>query len=870
MSQTKRLVIVPTFNEVESIESLLNQLMPLELDVLIVDDGSKDGTINLINSLKYSSVFILQRKEKLGLGSAYRAGYSWAIEHDYAEIIQMDADGSHQVSDLPAMLQAIEADDSTELVIGSRWMQGGRVVNWSKARELLSRIANRYTQAMIGLGVKDSTAGFRVYKADLIKRMDVSTIASEGYCFQIEMTRRASEVGAGIKEVPITFIERAFGKSKMTLHIVIEAMIRVTYWGLFKNIYHLGLLLLAFFTGITTFWGLAGSARSEYYASIAMSMSKNFGNFFFGAIDPAGTVTLDKIPGSYWLPAIFVKIFGFSTWAIIAPNALLTIALVIVVAMIGKRLFGTSGGLVAGAITATTPIIVAVARANQPQSAFLLTLALSSLWAVKALQSNRRKDLVIAGAFIALAFHTYMLEAWALWPALIIAWLFTKQQMGKKVIDLLVAGTTSLVLSLTWILIVWAVPASHRPYVGGTYHNNPFEMVFGYNGLGRFSSTSSSLSSAADNPNFRSFTPPFGGQAGFGRIFSQAVSGQIAWLIPAAIVALVGLIIMRARKTIVIFLSLWLATFFVMFSIVAGIHQFYTSSLAIPVALLIAGAFSKAQSTKNHALLLLLALTASISAFVFSEQYSYLSWLPFVQGAIAIAAIVSLFLTSNKISRYILPATLMGSLVLTPAAWSIDVHSFTNSINPLAGNVEAIGAGMGGPMGGKNFGAGLPTGNFKPRDQHRGGAPQFPGGVPGQGGFPTPNGQKFTFPKGGGNFGQQDVSANVDYLKANRNGAKFLLVTFGAQSAAPYITATGENILPIGGFDGQDPTPTLEKFIDLVNSGDVRYVLTDGGMGQPGKEDGASNSITSWVTANCAADTNAPISGLYVCAPSGV
>jgi dolichol-phosphate mannosyltransferase len=235
MSQTKRLVIVPTFNEVESIASLLNQLMSLELDVLIVDDGSTDGTINLINSLKYPSVFILQRKEKLGLGSAYRAGYSWALEHDYVEIIQMDADGSHQVSDLPGMLQAIEADDGSELIIGSRWMHGGRVVNWSKGRELLSRVANKYSQAMLGIDVKDSTAGFRIYRATLIQRMNISTIVSEGYCFQIEMTRRAVGVDAKIKEVPITFIERAFGQSKMSLKIVVEAMLRVTYWGLFRR-----------------------------------------------------------------------------------------------------------------------------------------------------------------------------------------------------------------------------------------------------------------------------------------------------------------------------------------------------------------------------------------------------------------------------------------------------------------------------------------------------------------------------------------------------------------------------------------------------------------------------------------------------------
>ena len=871
MSDLKRLVIVPTFNEVESIPILIRSLSVMDLDILIVDDGSTDGTIDAIRAFDNVRISIIQREAKLGLGSAYRAGYKWALDNNYEEIIQMDADGSHQVSDLPQLVEALESGDGAELVIGSRWMKGGSVVNWSKSRELLSRVANRYTQAMIRLGVKDSTAGFRIYKSSLIERMNIATVSSEGYCFQIEMTRRAHDVGAVIKEVPITFIERAFGTSKMSMRIVVEAMARVTYWGLFKDIYHLGLLVLAFFSGATTLWGLAQSQRSEYYASIAMSMSKSLSNFFFGAIDPGGTVTLDKIPGSYWLPAIFVKIFGFSTWAILAPNAFATIALVLVVAMIGKRLFGTTGALIAGAIVATTPIVVAVARANQPQSAFLLTLAISALWALKALESHRRRDLVITGAFIALAFHTYMLEAWALWPALIIAWLFTKQAWAKKLLDLLIAGTTSLVLSLSWILIVWAIPASHRPYVGGTYHNNPFEMVFGYNGLGRFKSTTSALSSATADPVFRSFTPPFGGPAGLQRIFSYEVAGQVAWLLPTAVVSIAALIFMRCRKTTTIFLSIWLAVFFTMFSLVAGIHQFYTSSLAIPVALLVAGAVSQARKQEQHVVLLILASASSISAILFSSKYSYMSWVPYAQGALALIAIALIFVSSKSLARYALPAALLGSLVLTPAAWAVDAHRFTNSINPLAGNVSESGRGFGSQSAStaqrlNNFGGMPPAGGFVPGNR----PDRFPNGV-------RPDRDKFPHAgqfAGGGQmkmdgFGQQDVSATVTYLKANRNGAKFLLVTFGAQSGAPYITSTGENILPIGGFDGEDPTPTLKKFIVLVNAGDIRYVLTGGGMGGQGvKNTGTGSEISSWVSANCTADSKAPISGLYLCTPN--
>lgn len=887
MSLNTTLVIVPTLNEEENIDVLLNELFSLPVDVLIVDDGSKDQTIEKARAFDTSGrrINFLLRDKKFGLGNAYRAGYAWGIERGYERIVQMDADGSHQVSDLERMLVFSDDNPNVELVIGSRWTKGGKVINWNKGRELLSRLANRYTQALIKLDVKDATAGFRIYRKSLLERMDIQGVQSEGYCYQIEMTREALNVNAVISEIPITFKEREFGTSKMSMNIVIEAMYRVTYWGLFKNNYHFGLMLLAIFTSFTTFMGLGQVQRSEYYASIAMSMSKNLGNFFFGAIDPAGTVTLDKIPGSYWVAAIFVKVFGFSTWSIIAPNAIATVVLVVVVAMIGKRLFGTTAALIAGAIVSTTPIVIAVARANQPQSMFLLALSISVFWAIKALDSLRRRDLVIAGAFIALAFHTYMLVAWALWPALIIAWLFTRQSFRKKVVDLLIAGTTSLLLSLTWILIVWAVPAAHRPYIGGTYHDNPFEMVFGYNGLGRFSSTTSALSSTADDPNFRSFTPPFGGSAGLGRIFSEAVAGQIAWLIPSAVLSFVLLLIMRKKTSITIFLSLWFATLFAMFSLVSGIHQFYTSSLAIPVALLISGAVTESLKEQKRIFTVALISTAAISALLFSGIYpDYMNWVAILQAVLAGFTIILVIMRLRN--KVVIGAFVATSLVAAPASWAIDARNFTNSINPIAGNVISMGGGM--PNGlakqGGNFSPqknGVRP-NFDPRMQ---GAPpkgmtgfdpnERPGKLGGQG-FPSPaNGQVLPKmadttdkQKGAGNFGQQDVSTTVSYLQANRHGAKFLLVTFGAQSAAAYITATGDNILPIGGFDGQDPTPTLSAFKKMVTAGEVRYVLlnSEGGMGGGFK---ANSEIKTWVSANCTQDSASPVTSLYICSPSG-
>ena len=232
------LVIIPTYNEAGFIQKLLTDLFALDLDVLVVDDGSSDGTIDLAKSVatQGSQINFLLRDTKMGLGSAYRAGFAWAIANGNERIIQMDADGSHQVSDLKSMLRYSDENPEVELIIGSRWIADGAIENWSKFRELLSRSANRYTQIMLQLGVRDATAGFRIYKAPLIKRMKVEKVKSEGYCFQIEMTRAAQSAQALIAEYPITFKERETGSSKMSSRIVIEAMWRVTIWG-FQRIF---------------------------------------------------------------------------------------------------------------------------------------------------------------------------------------------------------------------------------------------------------------------------------------------------------------------------------------------------------------------------------------------------------------------------------------------------------------------------------------------------------------------------------------------------------------------------------------------------------------------------------------------------------
>jgi len=242
VSPTKNIVVIPTYNEAENLRRLIPDLLQLtlQLHILIVDDASSDGSAEVARKLGGPSrrIEVLERPGKLGLGSAYRDGFAKALAAGYSIIIQMDADGSHRVADLKEMLTYFSEHPDIDLLIGSRWISGGAVKNWPKRREILSRAANFYSRAMLGFPIKDSTAGFRIYRADLLKKMELSRVTSEGYAFQIEMTREARRVKAKTVEYPITFIERKIGVSKMSPEIIREALIKVTSWGvarLFKR-----------------------------------------------------------------------------------------------------------------------------------------------------------------------------------------------------------------------------------------------------------------------------------------------------------------------------------------------------------------------------------------------------------------------------------------------------------------------------------------------------------------------------------------------------------------------------------------------------------------------------------------------------------
>ena len=228
----KVLVIIPTYNEADNIEPVtarVREAVP-EAHILVADDNSPDGTGKIADELAAGDehIRVLHRKGKEGLGAAYLAGFRWGIEHGYGVLVEMDADGSHQPEELPRLLTALKGAD---LVLGSRWVPGGRVVNWPRSREVLSRGGSLYSRVLLDLPLRDITGGYRAFRSETLEGLGMDAVASQGYCFQVDLAHRAVRAGFHVVEVPITFVERERGDSKMSRSIATEALWRVTAWG---------------------------------------------------------------------------------------------------------------------------------------------------------------------------------------------------------------------------------------------------------------------------------------------------------------------------------------------------------------------------------------------------------------------------------------------------------------------------------------------------------------------------------------------------------------------------------------------------------------------------------------------------------------
>ena len=524
--------------------------------------------------------------------------------------------------------------------------------------------------------------------------------------------------------------------------------------------------------------------------------------------------------------ALSARIFGFSTWSMLLPQAAAGVGSVLILHRLVREWMGDVAAHLAALALAVTPIAVVMFRYNNPD-ALLTLLCLGAAWAMwAALKDGRTRWLLLSMALIGLAFNTKMMQAFVVLPALVgVYLLFGPPKLGKRLWQLALSGVALVVSAGWWVAIVAMVPEASRPYIGSTDDNSILSLVLGYNGLNRIFGGDGAGSGGG--PGGGSGGPNFGGATGWLRLFNDQNGGQIAWLIPIALLGLgAGLWLTRRNPRTDIARAGWflwggwaLGTMAV-FSMAEGIfHPYYSVQLAPALAALGgAGAIALWQLGRRHPatrwlLPAAVVATAGVAVVILERTPDFAPWLSvaIIAGA-AVSAAGLWFGSSLRLRTLTLVAAAIAGVTLLagPTAYSL-----TSIANPQTGSLAAAGP----SSASTGFG-------------------------PGGGGAGGPGGDSSTSIDGD--------TALVAYLEANQGDATYLVAAFGSQSSASVILATDEPVMTIGGFNGGDPAPTLEEFVQYVESGQVRYVLVSGGgQGGPGGGGpGGSSEISSWVTAN--------------------
>ncbi len=584
-----------------------------------------------------------------------------------------------------------------------------------------------------------------------------------------------------------------------------------------------GVLVVA---ALLCLWNLTINGWSnEYYAAAARAGSESWKAWFFGSLDPGSFITVDKPPLSLWLSGLSARALGFSSFAILLPQALCTIGTVGVLFATVRRVFGPEAGLIAAGALAITPVAVAIARVNNPDALLVLLLVTSAYLLVRALESGRTKHLVLCGVVVGLAFMTKMLQGWMVVPALAAAYLIAgPPALLTRVRQLALAGVAMVAASAAWPVAVSLWPGS-TPYIGGSTDGSVWNLILGYNGFGRLTGEEGAMGGGGAS---------FGGVAGVWRMFNEQVGGQIAWLLPLAAVGLVaGLWATRRaprtdpRRAGFVLFGVWALVHVAVFSSQKGIfHPYYVSALAPAIAALCGGGLVvlAGRARRSWAGLAVLDLTLAGSAWLAVDLLGRTpDFAPWLRTAISVAAAIAV-LASPALrlgrGRGVLVAGVVAAtfaLAAGPASYSIaSVGQSLSGNNVIAGPAGA-GSMVGGPGGGG--GGGAPPGQIGQR--------------------PTGGGMGAM---GGGSLGTEAIA----YLQANQGSAKYLLAAVGSQSTSQIIIDTGEPVVTIGGFSGQDAAPTVSQLAKLVAGGDLKYVLlsSSAGSGGPG---GGSSDITTWV-----------------------
>lgn len=680
-----------------------------------------------------------------------------------------------------------------------------------------------------------------------------------------------------------------------------------------------GLIAVAALAAVIFGWGAFHTAPNDFYAADARSMSTSWHNFLYGAFDPAGSVTIDKLWGFLWPQALSVKIFGYHAWALALPEAVEGVLGVLVLYRLTRRWTGRAdAALLAAGIFTLTPIVASTfGHSGLEDNALTTLLILAADAFIRALDTGRARTLLLSGFWVGMAFQTKMVQAWTVVPVFGLVYLCCgKPGLLGRIRHTLAFGAVTLASSLWLMVIVQLTPAGDRPFIDGSSgSNNIFTMVFSYNFTSRFSSLSGSSSGMG------------GGMGGsdWGKLFGADFGSQIGWLYPLALIALaVGLPARRGTgrtDTERAGYLMWGGTLLVTglaFSAGTIPHSQYMTVLAPGLAALSAAGIVRLHRAfrdgGRSGWLLLAAIGATVAwaTHLSAENTALVGWLPpFVIGFGLLAIALLAAYRVRRIGKLAAIGTILGvtAMLATPGAWALSTFSTQydgTSINaaagPYGGQFGTTGGNRstgfpgggdggngggfpGGGDGGDSSSRGFPGGGSAPSMD--GSAPSMNGSAPSMDGGGAGGGMGGATAGTGGPGGTSSLSsaqqALLDYLRQNQGSAKYLMAVMSSGDAEDYIADAGASVLPVGGFSGDDGYPSLSAFKALVDSGELKYVLLDssggrGGMGgMGGSGSGSTSEISSWVGSNCKAVSSSAYSGststgsvgtLYACSAS--